>query len=428
MFPYKDVLRLLVEAVPLVLQHPLFWLLLVLVFVQYAKMAGIEKRLYGASRNHPLWSTFASLIFGVGIGSFGSLAMVAIGPIVNDAGILYVWPLAIVLMLVCPRMLCFAYAGGILSLTHLLFGVPKIGVPQLLTIIAVLHMVESILIWIDGYYAAIPGFFRLSDGQHTGGYLLQRFWIVPLSLVWAVPVSGGLEMGSAIQMPEWWPLIRTGVEQYIDGVFALTVFPIPVVLGYGDFSYTRMPHKKVQLTAGLSFVYSLILLVLAVAADRFVGLAYIAALFSPIGHELVVYLSRHSEDVRNALFSLPRRGVRVLDVLAKSQSFEKGVRAGDVILTVNGVQVSNVESVRKASMLQGGIIDMDLLSMSEGTAKRPTQLRVRLDATERGSRLGILLLPTPGEAPYVTLDFNDGLVHKVKSLISRLLRTGGRTD
>lgn len=50
-----------------------------------------------------------------------------------------------------------------------------------------------------------------------------------------------------------------------------------------------MPHKKVQLTAGLSFVYSLILLVLAVAADRFVGLAYIAALFSPIGHELVVY-------------------------------------------------------------------------------------------------------------------------------------------
>lgn len=152
--------------------------------------------------------------FGVGIGSFGSLAMVAIGPIANDAGILYVWPLAIVLMLVCPRMLCFAYAGGILSLTHLLFGVPKIGVPQLLTIIAVLHMVESILIWIDGYYAAIPGFFRLSDGQHTGGYLLQRFWIVPLSLVWAVPVSGGLEMGSAIQMPEWWPLIRTGVEQY----------------------------------------------------------------------------------------------------------------------------------------------------------------------------------------------------------------------
>lgn len=62
MFPYKDVLRLLVEAVPLVLQHPLFWLLLVLVFVQCAKMAGIEKRLYGASRNHPLWSTFASLI------------------------------------------------------------------------------------------------------------------------------------------------------------------------------------------------------------------------------------------------------------------------------------------------------------------------------------------------------------------------------
>lgn len=428
MFPFKDVGRLLLEAVPLILQHPLFWLLTVLVFFQYSRVTGIEKRLYGASRNHPLRSTFASLVFGVGIGFFGSLAMIAIGPIANDAGILYVWPLAIVLMLICPRMLCFAYAGGILSLVSLLFGVPRIGVPQLLTIIAVLHMVESVLIWIDGYYAAIPGFFRLGDGQHTGGYLLQRFWIVPLSLMWAIPASSGLEMGGAIQMPEWWPLIRTGVSQYIDGAFALTVLPIPVVLGYGDFSYTRMPHKKVQFTAGVSLVYSLILLALAVASDWLVGLAYVAALFAPVGHELVVHLGRQVENGHNALFSLPRRGVRVLDVLAKSQSFEKGVRAGDVILAVNGVQVSNVESVRKASMLQGGVIDMDLLSMSEGAASHPTQLRVRLDASDKGSRLGILLLPSPGEAPYITLNPNNGLVDKLKNLIGRVLRTGGRTD
>lgn len=79
-------------------------------------------------------------------------------------------------------------------------------------------------------------------------------------------------------------------------------------------------------------------------------------------------------------------------------------------------------------MLQGGIIDMDLLSMAEGTARNPTQLRVRLNASDQDSALGILLLPTPGEAPYITLNNNDGLIDKLKDLLNRVLRTGGRID
>lgn len=428
MFPVRDVVWMLVRAVPYAIQHPIFWLLTVVVFFQYARVSNLEKRLYGSSRHSPVVSTLVSLVFGVGIGFFGSLALVVMGPIVNDAGIIYVWPLAIVLMLLNPRMLCFAYAGGILSLVHLVFGVPQIGVPQLLTIIAVLHLVESILIWIDGYYGAIPGFFRLGDGHHTGGYLLQRFWIVPLALTWAVPIAAEVGLEGAIAMPDWWPLIRTGADKYVDGAFALTILPIPVILGYGDFSFSRMPHKKVQLTSGASLAYSVILLGLALGADRHLALAYAAALFAPIGHELIIHFGRRVERIRDALFSLPRRGVRVLDVLAESQSFEEGVRAGDVILSVNGVPVSDVKSVRRASMLQGGIIDLDLLSMSEGSSKDPTHLRVRLNASDPKAGLGILLLPTPGEAPYLALDQRNRLASNLKSLLDRVFRSGGRSN
>lgn len=428
MFPFGEVVRMLIRAVPFAVQHPFFWVLTAIVFFQYARVADLEKRLYGATRHSPLTSTLVSLVFGVGIGFFGSLALVFMGPIVNDAGIMYVWPLAVVLMLLNPRMLCFAYAGGILSLVHLLFGVPRIGVPQLLTIIAVLHLVESILIWIDGYYGAIPGFFRLGDGHHTGGYLLQRFWIVPLALTWAVPVAAGIGAEGAIEMPHWWPLIKSGAEKYIDGTFALTIFPIPVILGYGDFSFSRMPHKKVQLTSGASAVYSLVLLALAYGADRYEWLAYAAAVFAPLGHELIIRFGRRVETIGDALFSLPKRGVRVLDVLAKSQSFEKGVRAGDVILSVNGVPVSDVTSVRRASMLQGGMIDLDLLSMSEGSGRDPSHLRVTLNASDSRPGLGILLLPTPGEAPYISLDRGSGLAANLGGLLKRLFRSGGRED
>lgn len=428
MFPVRDIVRLLIEAMPYAVQHPLFWLLTAVVFLQYSKVSSLEKRLYGATRHSPLVSTLVSLVFGAGIGFFGSLAIVLIGPVVNDAGIAYVWPLAILLMVINPRMLCFAYAGGILSLSSLLFGFPQIGVPQLLTIIAVLHLVESALIWIDGYYGAVPGFFRLGDGQHTGGYLLQRYWMVPLSLMWAVPIAGITGPQGAIEMPDWWPLIRTGLNQYTEEAFALTVFPVPVVLGYGDFSFSRMPHKKVQLTAAASFVYSLVLLALAIGADWFKGLAYIAALFAPLGHEIVIWFGRHVESIQDALFSLPRRGVRVLDVLSKSQSFEQGVRAGDVILTVNGIPVSDVTSVRRASMMQGGTIDLDLLSMAEGRVKSPTHLRVRLNAADQRAGIGILLLPTPAEAPYINLDNPNKLTAKLRDLLSRVFGTGGRTN
>lgn len=419
---------MLIRALPFAVQHPFFWLLTAIVFFQYARVADLEKRLYGSTRHNPLTSTLVSLVFGIGIGFFGSLALVVMGPIVNDAGIIYVWPLAVILMLLSPRMLCFAYAGGILSLVHLVFGVPKIGVPQLLTIIAVLHLVESVLIWIDGYYGAIPGFFRLSDGHHTGGYLLQRFWIVPLALTIAVPTAADIAAEGGIEMPYWWPLIKSGAEKYIEGAFSLTISPIPVILGYGDFSFSRMPHKKVQLTSGASLVYSLVLLALAIGADRYELLAYAAAVFAPLGHELVIGFGRRVETIRDALFSLPNRGVRVLDVLAKSQSFEKGVRAGDVILSVNGVPVSDVTSVRRASMLQGGIIDLDLLSNAEGSARYPSHLRIRLNASDPRSGLGILLLPTPGEAPYISLDRSGRLVSNLRSLLRRLFRSGGREE
>jgi hypothetical protein len=229
-------------------------------------------------------------------------------------------------------------------------------------------------------------------------------------------------------MPHWWPLIRSGAEQYIDGAFALTIFPIPVILGYGDFSFSRMPHKKVQLTSGASAAYSLVLLALAIGADRYEWLAYAAAVFAPVGHELVIRFGRRVEMIGDALFSLPRRGVRVLDVLAKSQSFEKGVRAGDVILSVNGVPVSDVTSVRRASMLQSGIIDLDLLSMSEGSARSPSFLRVTLNASDSSPGLGILLLPTPGEAPYISLDRGSRLAANLGSLLRKLFRSGGREE
>src|SRR5690606_41661119 len=93
-----------------------------------------------------------------------------------DAGVGYARLVAIALMMVHPRFICSAYAGGILSVTHLLFGWPGLSVPAIMALVAVLHLVESLLILLHGPTGATPVYVRRPDGRVVGGFTMQKFW------------------------------------------------------------------------------------------------------------------------------------------------------------------------------------------------------------------------------------------------------------
>jgi hypothetical protein len=278
--------------------------------------------------------------FGLLGGLAGSYLMVFIGLTLSGSDLIYLWPVAILLMLINMRFLCFAYSGGILALSSLFFGFPQVNIPQIMALVAILHMVESVLILAGGHLGAAPAYIKGAGGRVIGGFTLQRFWPIPL-VVLAVIGNGTVQGG--VEMPQWWPLIKAGVPGDPQNL-AYTLIPVIAGLGYSDVSVARSPAEKSRLSALNLGLFSIILLILALLAERSRTATLVAALFSPLGHEMVIYISRRIESCGKALYVPPPRGVRVLDVLADGAAWRAGIRSGDIIFAVNGLNLTDKQS------------------------------------------------------------------------------------
>jgi hypothetical protein len=247
-------------------------------------------------------------------------------------------------MLVNARFLCFSYAGGLLALANLLFGWPAVDVAQLMALVAVLHLVESVLILVSGHRGAVPAYVRTPRGEVAGGFTLQKFWPLPVVALVALPAAAG-----GLSMPGWWPLLGAAPAH------AYGLFPVVAGLGYGDLALAREPVRKSRLQFAVLFFYSLLLLALAVFSRWEPLLLWVAALFSPLGHEAVIHLGRRLEFAGPPLHSRPPHGVRILDVWPGSPFWRAGVRGGDVVAEAGDQAVDSrrelLAAVRKDSPL-----------------------------------------------------------------------------
>jgi len=347
----------------------LFLLVVFIIAVQYHRMEKMRQGFFGFKTRHTGKDILAAVFAGILGGLAGSFLVVFIGLTLSVEGLGYLWPVAILLMLINIRFLCFAYAGGVLALSNLLLGFPEINVPQIMALVAVLHMVESFLILTGGHLGAVPAYIKGPGGKIVGGFTLQKFWPIPIMIL--VVITGGMIEGG-IEMPDWWPLINPGVT---DGTAGLTYMLLPLVagLGYGDIAMARSPAEKSRLSSFYLGGYSLILLVLAVFAGQSRAVALVAALFSPLGHEAVIYIGKRIELKQKPLYVPPAQGTRVLDVFPGGPAWRAGLRSGDVITAVNGMALTGREALRRWQELHIPlVIDIDYFSLSAGVSRRGT--------------------------------------------------------
>jgi len=388
LFPFADILPLIIVNLWSVLWDPVFWIVVLLIGLQYWRMNGLRESIYGIPFKASNWGEVGTVVLmGLLGGLLGSLLMVFIGVTLSGSGLMYIWPLAILLMLVDARFICFAYAGGAIALSSLLLGFPQINVAQLLALVAVLHMVESMLIFFSGHLGAVPAFFRDRTGRVVGGFTLQKFWPIPITAL-ALLVGVELPPGS-VDMPEWWPLISNGRED-ADNI-AYTLMPVVAALGYGDMALTRSPRQKGWLSAGYLALYSLLLLILAVLAENSVLLGVLAALFAPLGHETVIYIGRRVEMQGQPIHVPQAGGLAVLDVVPESPAWQAGLRSGDLLEQVNGLPV------RSRADLAVLLADLDRPRELAYVNRQGRRLQRELRVPNLNEPLGILPVPEGSE-------------------------------
>ncbi len=354
---------------------PYFWLIIFIVLVQYRRAVNLEKKLFGSAVNS-LWRvTLSSVLYGLLGGLFGSILLLLLGISLDSVGIVYLWPVALFLFLFNPRFLCFAYAGGIIAVFSLLLrvllpvfpflgdnkilaGAVEIHLPSLLALIGVLHLTESLLIYLSGHSGASPIYLKTPGGEVVGGYSLQRFWPLPLIGLWALAVAENSQMFvSGVPMPEWWPLLGTVLHLGASEKIIYLMFPIVAGLGYSDIALSSDPAARRIKTAKSLAVYSLLLSAAAVLSVYLPFLTIFAALLAPLGHEYLIQKGTREEYSKPPLFSESAGpGLQILAVLPASPAEKAGLKSGDALVEINGMAISSEFDFWSAVRLSGYLI------------------------------------------------------------------------
>lgn len=371
-------------------------LVFALVYRQYVKIFKYEQGFFNLKRINPFMETVTALVYGLGGGMIATILFILLGVSVSDAGIAYLWLAAIMLMFIHPRFLCFAYAGSLVSLVHLLTGYPVLHIPTLMALVAILHMVESALIFTNGYHHPTPMFFKHKSGKVVGAFTLQKFWPMPtIALVGAVIASQGLDWQS-VAMPDWWPIFQGGVQVPENYVLIHMLFPLVVALGYSDIVQTELPKTKARRSAAALFLYSVVLLALAFLANHWSELALLPVVFAPLGHELVVYWGKRREESREPVFH-SENGVMVLAVYPNSPAEKMGLEIGDVIKSINGVEVSDLSSL--VNQVSPWLIDPVFVVENQFHSPRQREIAYK----GKVPPLGVIPTPHPGQGAYMRI-------------------------
>jgi hypothetical protein len=399
-----ELLTQLLQAAERLLLQPFYYIGILIIILQYRRQIVLERKLFH-TRLHSIGNeVWRMLLWGWASGIAGSLVMAFVGTSIPMGSLYMLWVVSLILTIFRVRYLNIAYSAGILGLLHsvivffpvlleqtsilwLIEPLQRLDVPSLLVVVAVLHLIESVLIRTQGVRLASPTVLEGKRGKKVGGYQLQSFWPVPLFLL--MPVTGG-----ALDLP-WTPWFASSLDAASSGS-GWTFFALPVVLGFTEFTQTRLPADKIRHSSSLLMFYGCFILISAVLSyfvNVFIGFA---SLLSILLLEAVVKWSEWQEASKSPLFVHNEQGLKILAVLPGSAASELGLTAGEIIHKVNLIPVHTKQELHQAMQQNSAFCRLEVINL-EGYSKFVSKAIYAGDHHQ----LGIILAPDAETLDYV---------------------------
>lgn len=340
-----------------------FWVAILIVFLQYNRIGRIEKEILGINKKSPLLNTFQATLYGLFGGILGSSIFIYLRVIIDERDFLFILPLALLLSMIHPRFVCFSYSGGIISLLSLLAGWPNVNVTGIMFVVGILHLVESVLVLLDGTRTKVPVLME-KEREIVGGFSINSFWPVPFII-----------------------FINRG-----------TLYPAPLlaILGYGDFTLSNFPEKKTRESASLLFTFSIILIILSRLSIDYSLFQYVASIFAPLAHEIIIYLGNHKEKGKIDILTNYIGGLRILDVLPNTVGEKIGLNPGDIILSINGKRILRKKDLDDITYYRPKIISAKIFNMKKGIVVK------EFISKDKGiDTLGVIIIPNEAEDTFI---------------------------
>lgn len=354
------VLRSISQAI---ITPPYVFILLMVAFILYTrnkKTVIMQKMIIGEKMNSSFELTISQIILGIFAGTIASLMLSYLGIVFfRQTTITLLFMISIILMIFGSRFICFSYSAGILSLISVMiqfieavYGttIPqldflKVDVVMIISLVAVLHIIEGILVIIDGDRGTIPVFTN-KNNTIMGGFALKRYWVIPIALMFIMN-NPDIQNGSQASIPMWWPIIKSaGYNLIKDAVIGF--FAFYGIMGYNSITFTKTKKEKV-ISSGMGIsLYGMLLLLVAQLGKINLGAEFLVAIFAPVAHEIMLKIQTYMEVKGKPKYISTDDGLMVLEVAPDSPAFEMGIKSGDVLVEVNDKKIVNEQDMMDA--------------------------------------------------------------------------------
>lgn len=400
-----ELLNQLAQAAGHLLLQPFYYIGIILIVLQYRRQIALERKLFHTRLHSIIHESWRMLLWGWICGITASMLMAFIGVSLQMEGIYLLWAISLILLLIRVRYLNVAYSAGILGLLHWIvkafpqlldqtFGhwlfvtLDRLHVPSLLVVVAITHFLEALLLRLQGNRLASPTLVEGKRGKIVGGYQLQSYWPIPLFLL--MPVADG-----SLDLP-WTPLFASGLDaSATSGSWGFIA--LPVILGFTEFTQSRLPADKIRRSSSMLILYACIILVSAILSYYWSFFILVASLLTLLLHESLVVYSAWEESRQSPLFVHNEQGLKILAVLPGSSAAELGLQAGEIIHKVNLIAVRTKQELHQAMRVNPAFCRLEVINLA-GHSKFVSKAIYAGDHHE----LGMLLAPDAN-----TIDFID---------------------
>ncbi|NLP45759.1 MAG: PDZ domain-containing protein [Epulopiscium sp.] len=350
--PILEILTLTLQSIAMAVFNLPFIMVVFIIYTLYQRHQDLRKQIPLYRRRNIGNQMIDSILQGILMGIGGSFLFTIIGiPIRLTPYLLFLLPIAFLLALFNVRYLCFSYATAILGILGFLFQGQEIlgytlpdlqvDISGLIALVAIMHLMEATLIFFSGSQDFIPVIIK-QKGKLAVGFSMQKYWPIPLSLL---IVFAGSPTGEGILMPTWWPIMKDSLA--LDPKMIIySLLPLTAALGYGDIAVSIPPERKARQSAIGLFIYSGLLLIIAVFSNQYMWLQLFGIFLMPFFHEWIVKIYRSKELNTDPLYPIPKKGVRILDLISEGPGEKMGMHSGDIICKVNGIDVIHFQQLQ----------------------------------------------------------------------------------
>lgn len=348
------------------------------------KTALMQKMIIGESLESPFVLTISEIVLGVIGGAIGSVILSYFGIVFkDDSAIFILFLISIFLMILGSRFVCFSYSGAILGFISLILRLAalngidisevkylEVDVTMLMALVAVLHIIEGLLVMIDGTSGAIP-VFTSRGNKIVGGFAFKRYWLLPIAMLF---MANGSQLTSGPQYlaGDFWNTSITILKNS-----ALIFGSFFGVLGYSSFTFTKSKREK-TIYSGINILgYGVILFLLTILLRGNFISEFILCALAPILHEIMLKYQAYFEIKNYPKYINSDEGIMILEVAPNSPAFEMGIKSGDTIVELNNTKIVTEEDVLntladvtnfiwlKVKNVQGKLIEVSYKEMNK---------------------------------------------------------------